>query len=100
MMNQDELSEKLVEVDSRSKSNKHRLDTMEKRQGNLEQLTNAFSVMQKEQEYIKEDVGEIKADVKILAEKPAKRWESVVDRVIMAIIGIVVGYLVSGGQLP
>lgn len=98
-MTQDEISEKLVEVDARSKSNKHRLDAMEKRQGNLEQLTNAFSVMQKEQEYIKEGVGEIKADVKSLAEKPAKRWESIVERTITVIVSAVVGYLLSGGQL-
>lgn len=99
-MNQDEISEKLVEIDQRSKSNKHRLDSMEKRQDNLEQLTNSFSVMQKEQEYIKEDVGEIKADVKSLAEKPAKRWESIVERVITVVVGAVVGYFLSGGRLP
>ncbi|WP_312047677.1 hypothetical protein [Anaerotignum sp.] len=99
-MNQDEISEKLIEVDQRSKSNKYRLDSMEKRQDNLEQLTNSFSVMQKEQEYIKEDVGEIKADVKTLAEKPAKRWDSIVERVITVVVGAVVGYLLSGGWLP
>ncbi|WP_352400939.1 hypothetical protein [Anaerotignum sp.] len=98
-MNQDEISEKLVEVDQRSKSNKHRLDSVEKRQGNLEQLTNAFSVMQKEQEYIKEDVGEIKVDVKTLAEKPAKRWESIVEKIVTAVVGAIVGYLLSGGRL-
>jgi len=99
-MNQDEISEKLVEVDQRSKSNKHRMDKIEEKQDNLEQLANAFSVMQKEQEYIKEDVGEIKADVKILAEKPAKRWESIVERIITVVVGAVVGFLLSGGQLP
>jgi len=99
-MNQYEISEKLIEVDQRSKSNKYRLDSMEKRQDNLEQLTNSFSVMQKEQEYIKEDVGEIKADVKTLAEKPAKRWDSIVERVITVVVGAVVGYLLSGGWLP
>lgn len=99
-MTQDEISEKLVEVDARSKSNKHRMDSMEKRQDNLEQLTNAFSVMQKEQEYIKEDVGEIKTDVKALTEKPAKLWESVVERIITVVVGAVVGFFLSGGRLP
>lgn len=98
-MTQDEISEKLVEVDSRSKSNMHRLDKMEERQDNLEQLTNSFSVMRKEQEYIKDDVVEIKADVKSLAEKPAKRWDSVIDRIITVVVGAVVGYLLSGGGL-
>lgn len=99
-MTQDEISEKLVEVDARSKSNKHRMDSMEKRQDNLEQLTNAFSVMQKEQEYIKEDVGEIKTDVKALTEKPAKRWECIVERIITVIVGAIVGYFLSGGRMP
>lgn len=98
-MTQDEISEKLRGVEERSKSNTHRLDRMEKRQDNLEQLTNSFSVMQKEQEYIKEDVGEIKADVKTLAEKPAKRWESLMERAITVVVGAVVGYLLSGGRL-
>lgn len=99
-MNQDEISEKLVEVEARSKSNKHRIDAVEKRQDNLEQLTHSFSVMQKEQEYIKEDVGEIKVDVKALAEKPAKRWESIVEKAITVAVGALVGYLLSGGVLP
>ena len=98
-MNQDEMSEKLIEVDQRSKSNKHRLDKMEERQDNLEQLTSAFTKMETEQSYIKKDVGEIKADVKTLAEKPAKRWDSIIERVITVVVGAVVGYLLSGGNL-
>lgn len=99
-MTQDEISEKLVEVDQRSKSNKHRLDKMEERQDNLEQLTNAFAKMETEQGYIKKDVGEIKADVKALAEIPAKRWESIIERIITVVVGAIVGYLLSGGRLP
>lgn len=99
-MNQDEISEKLVEVDARSKSNKHRLDKMEDRQDCFDKLVNTFSGMQTEQEYIKKDVGEIKADVKSLAEKPAKRWESIVEKALTVIVGAVVGYFLSGGRLP
>lgn len=99
-MNQDETSEKLVEVEARSKSNKHRIDAVEKRQDNLEQLTHSFSVMQKEQEYIKEDVGEIKVDVKMLTEKPVKRWDSAIEKAITVVIGALVGYMLNGGQLP
>lgn len=99
-MNQDEILEKLVEVDARSKSNKHRLDKMEERQDNLEQLTNAFGKMEAEQGYIKKDVSEIKADVKCLAEKPAKRWESVVTTTITVVVGALIGYILSGGAMP
>lgn len=50
--------EKMVQeaLDS-TKSAHKRIDRMEKRQDNLEELTNAFSVLQNEQEHIKTDVG-------------------------------------------
>ena len=39
------------------------------------------------------DVKEIKADVKALAGKPAKRWESIVDKALMAAVTAIVGYV-------
>lgn len=99
-MTQDELSQKLVEVEQRSKSNTRRLDTMEKRQDNLEQLTQAVAVMQKEQEYMKDDISEIKADVKILTNVPAERWKDAVNAAIKVVVGALIGYLLSGGRLP
>ena len=99
-MTQDEFSQKLVEVEQRSRSNTRRLDTMEKRQDNLEQLTQAVAVMQKEQEYMKDDISEIKADVKILTNVPAERWKDAVNAAIKIIVGAVIGYLLSGGRLP
>lgn len=89
-MNQDEMAVKIDTLEVRQ-------DKLEKRQDNLEQLTNAFSVMQNEQEHIKEDLGEIKGDVKTLVDKPAKRWDSVVEKVLTVIVGLLVGYLLSGG---
>ena len=55
-----EAIEKMVQeaLDS-TKSAHKRIARMEKRQDNLEELTNAFSVLQNEQEHIKTDVGEI-----------------------------------------
>ena len=49
-----EAIEKMVQeaLDS-TKSAHKRIDRMEKRQDNLEELTNAFSVLQNEQEHIK-----------------------------------------------
>ncbi|HBF65492.1 MAG TPA: hypothetical protein DDW34_06790 [Clostridium sp.] len=99
-MTQDELSQKLVEVEQRSRSNTRRLDSMEKRQDNLEQLTQAVAVMQKEQEYMKDDISEIKSDVKILTNVPAERWKDAVNAAIKIIVGAVIGYLLSGGRLP
>ncbi len=99
-MNMDEIAEKAKEALDSAKSAHKRLDRMEKRQDDLEELTKAFSVMQNEQEHIKTDVGEIKDDVKQLVSKPAKRWDSIVDKGLAVIVGAVIGLLLNGGGIP
>ena len=41
-------------------------------------------------------LNEVKADVKELKDKPARRWESVVASVITGVVGIVLGLLFRG----
>ena len=86
--------EKMVQeaLDS-TKSAHKRIDRMEKRQDNLEELTNALSVLQNEQEHIKTDVGEIKDDVKQLVSKPAKRYDAIIDKVVLSLVGAFVGFV-------
>lgn len=91
----DELKIKLTEVEQRAKSNTHRIEKLEQRQDNLEKLTDTISVLANEQEHIKSDVGEIKTDVKTLTEKPAKRWDAIVDKVLWAIVGAAVAFALA-----
>ena len=42
---------------------------------------------------MEKDMGELKADVKNIAEKPARRCESIVEKVLLTAIGIIVAYL-------
>lgn len=44
-------------------------------------------------------LGEIKGDVKTLVDKPAKRWDSVVEKALTVIVGLLVGFLLSGGTM-
>jgi hypothetical protein len=83
------------DADQRSKSNTHRLDKMEERQDNLDKLVTSVSVMAEKQDRMETDIGEIKTDVRTMAQKPAKRWESVVDKVIMVLVGAIAAYAVS-----
>ncbi len=94
-MENDEIIKTLTEVDARSKSNSHRLDSVEKRQGELDKIVAAVAIIGTKQDNIESDVREIKADVKTLSEKPVRRWESVVDKVIMTILGIVILYIMT-----
>lgn len=89
------IEHRLTEVEDRSKSNTKRLDEVEKRQDNLDSLVASVAVMASEQEHIKTDVTEIKTDVKGLMEKPGKRWDNIVEKIIWAIIAAVLGLLLG-----
>lgn len=87
---------RLTAVEDRAKSNTHRLDEVEKRQDNLDELVASVAVFAKEQEHIQQDVKEIKADVKALTDKPGKRWEGLVDKILLVLAGAFVAWLASG----
>lgn len=91
----EDLAVKVAEIDQRSKSNTHRIDKLQERQDNFDKLVSSVAAMATEQEHIKEDVTEIKADVKSLTEKPGKRWDAVVEKVILLIVAGVIGYIMA-----
>lgn len=95
-MTNEEMTERLVEVDARSKSNSHRLDDIEKRQDDLDGLVASMAVFAKEQEHIQQDVKEIKNDVKALTDKPAKRWDIMMDKLIAAAVGAFLVWVATG----
>jgi len=94
-MTETEIATKLTEVDARSKSNTHRLDKVEARQDNLDALVSTVATMANEQENIKEDVTEIKSDVKTLTGKSGKRWDELVDKIIWAVVAAAIGYFLA-----
>lgn len=86
---------RLTEVEARSKSNTHRLEELEKRQDNLDDLVSTVKVLAVREEAVENDVKEIKADVKSLTSKPAERWDSLVDKIIWAVAGAVVAFILA-----
>ena len=92
-MTEQEMAVKLTEVEERSKSNTHRLDKMEKRQDTLDELAKSMARMDERQNNMDGDVKEIKADVKALAEKPAKRWDGLMDKVLWLLVGAAIAAL-------
>lgn len=86
---------RLTEVEERSKSNTHRLEELEKRQDNLDDLVSTVKVLAVREETVENDVKEIKADVKNLTSKPGQRWDSLVDKIIWAVAGAVLAYILA-----
>lgn len=95
-----EYEHRLTEVEERSKSNTHRLDEVEKRQESLDKLTTSVSLLADREQRVERDVKEIKADVKTLAEKPGKRYDALVEKVIWAVLAAALGLLLGKAGIP
>lgn len=94
-MSEQEIAVKLAEVDQRSRSNTHRLEQVEKKLEDNEQLLTNVALIAQKQNTLESDVQEIKSDVKMLTAKPGKRWESVVEKVILTIVAAGLTYLIA-----
>ena len=90
-----EHEKRLTEVETRSKSNSHRIDDLEKRQDNLDELVGTVKVLAVREENVEIDVKEIKSDVKSLTNKSGQRWDGLVDKIIMTIIAALVGFALA-----
>jgi methyl coenzyme M reductase beta subunit len=92
-MTTEELALKVQRADDRSKSNAPRLDEVEKKLADNDEMLASIARLDQRQKDMDTDVKEIKADVKALAGKPAKRWECIVDKALMAVVTALVGYI-------
>lgn len=91
-----EFAEKLVELDQRSKSNTHRLEAVEKNQEALNQIATSVAVMAEQQKNISKKVDDIDNKVDAIESKPAKRWESIVDKLIWLVAGAFAAWVFTG----
>lgn len=90
-----EFEHRLTTVEDRSQSNTKRLDDMEKRQDDLDELVSTVKVLAVREENVENDVKEIKTDVKSLASKPAKRWDNLVNQIITIVVAAIAGFVLA-----
>ena len=102
-MTPEEQAGRLAEVEARSKSNTHRIDKLEKSQDALNKLATAVEVMAMEQKHqttameeIKADVAKLDAKVETIEQKPAKRWDGIVEKFVAGLVGGVATPLFAG----
>ena len=87
----------LQEVKDRSLRNEGRIKKLEENQQALNDLALSVRELATDQDNMKSDITEIKTDVKALTAKPAKRWDSLVDKLLYAIVGAFIAWLLTGG---
>ena len=90
-----EVEHRLTAVEKLAGSNRHRIDDMEKRQDNLDELVGAVKVLAYREEAVETDVKAIRSDLKEIAAKPARRWEKVLEVAITVIISAVIGFFLA-----
>ena len=90
-----EWEHRLTAAEDRGVSNTRRIDELEKRQDNLDDLVTTVKILAVKEEAVESDVKEIKSDVKSLTEKPAKRWDGLVDKIILTVAAAVVGFFLA-----
>ena len=95
-MDQEEQIVKLTEVEQRSKSNTRRIDKLEQQTDALNSLATSVELLVAEQKHqtaamldIKSDMTALDGKVDALEKKPAKRWEAVVEKIILLIVGAI-----------
>lgn len=83
--------QRLTEVEQLAKSNEHRIKDIEKRQDDLTDLVSTVKVLAVREENVESDVKEIKSDVKSLTNKPAQKWDNLIEKVFMMVVSAIVG---------
>ena len=86
-------------IESRCKSNTHRINELTEHQVVLDRLVTSVEVLATKQETVEGDVKEIKEDVKTITGKAGKRWDSLVDKILAALAGAFIAWLISGAAL-
>lgn len=86
---------RLTEVEDMAKTNQRRIEKLEKRQDNLDQLVGTVKVLVEKEERVETDVKEIKKDVKSLTDKPGQRWDALITQIVAVLVAAVVGFLLA-----
>lgn len=97
-MTNEDMAAKLIEVDQRSQSNTRRINELAEHIDAVNRLATAVEVMATEQRHQTETIQEVRANVVSLSgkveaieQKPAKRWDSLVEKILWALIAAVLG---------
>lgn len=91
----DDLAIKLQETTDRSLRNEARIEKLETDQKALSELALSVQELATNQVNMKDDLTQIKKDVRSLITLPSKRWNSVVEKVITLLVGAFVAWLLT-----
>lgn len=94
-MELEQLAVKLQQTYDRSLRNEGRIKKLERETGALHELATSMAVMAEKQGAISDNVDRLNDKVDAIEEKPGKRWEAIVDKVIWAVLAAVIAFILG-----
>lgn len=94
-MTLEELAVKVQAVDDRSQRNEGRIKKLEAGNDALQALTTRVAVMEMQLKQILDSIATLSKKIEQLETKPAKRWESIADKILWAVVAAVLGFVLA-----
>lgn len=89
------MEHRMTSVEDRSKSNTHRIEDLERRTDDTEKLVTSVALIAEKQKQMGCDIADMKTSLKKITDLPGKRWESIVEKIILLIVAAVVAYILA-----
>ena len=72
-----------------------RIEAMESRQKDMEDLVSSVAVLAQRMGTVEKNVSEMSVNIRTIMEKPAKRWDSVIEKTLLVVVGAIVAWLLA-----
>lgn len=85
----------MAALDQRVCSNTRRIEGLERGQEALNRLATAVEVLAAKQTAMDENLRRITGELDTLEQRPARRWEALIDKILLALAGALAAYLLG-----
>lgn len=86
---------RLAEVEARAKSNTHRIDRLEASTEAINRLAASMEVMAQKQDQVADTVDKLDGKVTALEQKPVKRMDALLDKIVWAFCAGAITYILA-----
>lgn len=90
-----DFAQRLSSLEFRCKSNTHRLDRLEQITEAVQELAVSMKLLAEKQSQTADTVKRLDDKVSTLEAQPGKRWNSLVEKVILTIVAALVGFVLA-----
>lgn len=94
-MNIEDLAVKLQETKDRSLRNEGRIKKLESEHDVLQKLATSVAVMAEQIKTMNGSISTLTGEVEEMKDKPGKRWEGLVDKIIWAFCAALIGFVLA-----